>query len=188
MPQRVSSWVCNISCNKKAPSLVGYKDKKSAGRLTNAPSCAILFIETGAAGQTVVPPRLQEVTAHGGNEAVTSFYFLLAWIYRLIMDTIKIPICIRSGYVTITVLLRLSDFCGAHNMRLQKPERCASDSSLLHPQDALRCRCPSFHQNGGGQRRAFRSGISRREEHTACRLSAAPLQIEYHNRQKMTSP
>ena len=24
--------------------------------------------------------------------------------------------------------------------------------------------------------------------YTACRLSAAPLQIEYHNRQKMTSP
>ena len=27
-----------------------------------------------------------------------------------------------------------------------------------------------------------------REERTACCLPAAPLQIEYHNRQKMTSP
>lgn len=43
-------------------------NKKSAGQLTNSPPCAILTIETGAAGQTVAPPvRLKEVTACSGK-------------------------------------------------------------------------------------------------------------------------
>ena len=37
--------------------------------------------------------------------------------------------------------LALSRFL-RRDKRLQKPERCASVSSLLRPQDALRCRCP----------------------------------------------
>ena len=41
------------------------------------------------------------------------------------------------------LLLRLADFCGAHDMRLQKPERCATHSSLPRPQDAVAVRAPA---------------------------------------------
>ena len=59
------------------------------------------------------------------------------------MPMTKIPIWIRSENVTIgSILLRLAGFCGAPQGRLQKSERCASNSSLFRPLDALRCRCP----------------------------------------------
>ena len=53
------------------------------------------------------------------------------------------PLSLAALRASRQPLLRLADFCGAHDMRLQKPERCATHSSLFRPQDAVAVRAPA---------------------------------------------
>ena len=56
----------------------------------------------------------------------------------------KAPLSVTGRLRTLCqLLLRLADFCCAHEMRLQKPERCATHSSLFRPQDVVAVRAPA---------------------------------------------
>ena len=116
--------------------------------LTKSRSCAILFIETGAAGQTVVPRSVTEVTAQWVRQG--GYFFLFP-----------------------SDLNNQAKKANDQNAELNEIGICNHWTAPLSEDRRAKKRPRSSHTRPGD---------------TACRLSAAPLLLGYHTRQRMTRP